>query len=131
MGPPTTRAGSSRSSLPRRPDLAGGGLPADLRLVIEGEEETGSAHLEEWALEHAGELRGADGVFCLDGATEASTRLPRVDLCFAESLGIPPVLTGFANPDCRIHSPDENLDLGHYIKGIEYAAAVLFRLVEA
>ncbi|GEM_PF-662296 len=57
-----------------------GGLPTDLRLVIEGEEETGSAHLEEWALAHPDDLRGADGVFCLDGSIEASTGLPRVDL---------------------------------------------------
>lgn len=325
--------------------LATGGLPADLRLVIEGEEEAGSVHLREWALGHSADLEGTDGVFCLDGSTEASTGLPRVDLfgrgilyvqlsvetaaenvhssravlvhnaawrliealrtikdvasdrvivpgwaddlvpvtdddveyfrekareldpeavrhqhglrgrafpagrsgedlvrafymeptcticgfwagdtspgvlmtavprratakldfrcpprlhagrlaeklrahldrsgyadvemrvisarsqtwhtpntakivrairragldvfgadweaerrgptaegVFAESLGIPPVLTGFANPDCRIHSPDENVDIEYYLKGIEYAAAVLFRLAEA
>ncbi len=60
--------------------LAAEALPVDLRLVIEGEEETGSAHLEEWALAHSADLNGTEGVFCLDGAAEASTLLPRVDL---------------------------------------------------
>jgi len=60
--------------------LAAGGLPVDVRLVIEGEDELGSAHLGDWVLSHAAELRGAEGLFCLDGSTEASSGLPRVDL---------------------------------------------------
>ncbi|HEU5011981.1 MAG TPA: M20/M25/M40 family metallo-hydrolase, partial [Roseiflexaceae bacterium] len=39
---------------------------------------------------------------------------------------MPTVLTGFAQPDCNLHAPDENLDLEHYIKGIKYAAAIMW-----
>ena len=60
----------------------------------------------------------------------AGQRGPTAEGVFAH-LGIPPVLTGFANPDCRIHAPDENLDLKYYVKGIEYTAAIFFRLAEA
>ncbi len=56
---------------------------------------------------------------------------PTAEGVFAESFGIPPVLTGFANPDCRVHSPDENVDIECYLRGVEYAAAVLFRLADA
>jgi acetylornithine deacetylase/succinyl-diaminopimelate desuccinylase-like protein len=56
------------------------GIPVDLRLVLEGEEETGSAHLEGWALAHRKDFEGAAGLFCLDGSVEASTGLPRIDL---------------------------------------------------
>jgi acetylornithine deacetylase/succinyl-diaminopimelate desuccinylase-like protein len=56
------------------------GVPVDLRLVFEGEEETGSAHLEDWALAHRADLEGGAGLFCLDGSVDASSDLPRVDL---------------------------------------------------
>jgi acetylornithine deacetylase/succinyl-diaminopimelate desuccinylase-like protein len=56
------------------------GMPVDLRIVLEGEEETGSAHLEDWALAHRADLEGAAGLFCLDGSVDASSDLPRVDL---------------------------------------------------
>lgn len=39
---------------------------------------------------------------------------------------MPTVLTGFAQPDCNLHAPDENIDLEHYIKGIKYAAAIMW-----
>lgn len=39
---------------------------------------------------------------------------------------MPTVLTGFAQPDCNLHAPDENIDLDHYIKGIKYAAAIMW-----
>ena len=33
------------------------------------------------------------------------------------SMWMPTVLTGFAQPDCNLHAPDESIDLEHYIKG--------------
>lgn len=39
---------------------------------------------------------------------------------------MPTVLTGFAQPDCNLHAPDESIDLEHYIKGIKYAAAIMW-----
>jgi acetylornithine deacetylase/succinyl-diaminopimelate desuccinylase-like protein len=49
---------------------------------------------------------------------------------FYQNFGIPPVLTGFANPDCRIHAPDENLVLDNYIRGIKYGAAIFHRFAQ-
>lgn len=39
---------------------------------------------------------------------------------------MPTVLTGFAQPDCNLHAPNESLDIEHYIKGIKYAAAIMW-----
>lgn len=39
---------------------------------------------------------------------------------------MPTVLTGFAQPDCNLHAPNESIDLAHYIKGIQYAAAIMW-----
>ena len=39
---------------------------------------------------------------------------------------MPTVLTGFAQPDCNLHAPDESIDLEHYRKGIKYAAAIMW-----
>ena len=30
-------------------------------------------------------------------------------------------------PDCNRHAPDENVDIEHYIKGIKYAAAIMWK----
>ena len=38
---------------------------------------------------------------------------------------IPCVLTGFANPGANLHAPNENIKVGHYIKGIKYAAQIM------
>jgi acetylornithine deacetylase/succinyl-diaminopimelate desuccinylase-like protein len=38
---------------------------------------------------------------------------------FIGRLGLPTVITGWALPDCNVHSPDEKLDLVHFHKGIE------------
>ncbi len=40
---------------------------------------------------------------------------------------IPCVLTGFANPGCNLHAPDENVVVARYIQGIHYAAAIMER----
>jgi acetylornithine deacetylase/succinyl-diaminopimelate desuccinylase-like protein len=39
---------------------------------------------------------------------------------------MPTVLTGFAQPDCNLHAPDESIDLEHYFRGIKYAAAIMW-----
>ncbi len=37
---------------------------------------------------------------------------------FITRLGLPTVISGWALPDCNVHSPDEKLDLVHFHKGI-------------
>ena len=37
---------------------------------------------------------------------------------------MPLVLTGFANADCNLHAPDENIVLDDYLRGIAYAATI-------
>ncbi len=37
---------------------------------------------------------------------------------------MPLVLTGFANADCNLHTPDENIVLNDYLRGIAYAATI-------
>jgi acetylornithine deacetylase/succinyl-diaminopimelate desuccinylase-like protein len=39
---------------------------------------------------------------------------------------MPTVLTGFAQPDCNLHAPNENIGLDTYIQGIKYAAAIFW-----
>jgi acetylornithine deacetylase/succinyl-diaminopimelate desuccinylase-like protein len=39
---------------------------------------------------------------------------------------MPTVLTGFAQPDCNLHAPNESVDLDYYILGIKYAAAIMW-----
>jgi acetylornithine deacetylase/succinyl-diaminopimelate desuccinylase-like protein len=38
---------------------------------------------------------------------------------------IPCVLTGFASAGANLHAPNENIHIGHYIKGIKYAATIM------
>lgn len=40
---------------------------------------------------------------------------------------IPCVLTGFANPGCDLHAPDENVVVARYVQGIHYAAEIMER----
>jgi len=46
------------------------------------------------------------------------------------NFGIPNVLTGFSNPDCHIHAPDERLSIDYYMKGIKYGAAIMQAFAE-
>lgn len=39
---------------------------------------------------------------------------------------MPTVLTGFAQPGCNLHAPNENISLDTFIQGIKYAAAILW-----
>ncbi len=68
-------------------------------------------------------------------ATEVFGKPPTVAGVSAEGtilkhVWIPCVLTGFAQPDCNLHAPNENIHLGHYIRGIKYAAAIMQRFGE-
>jgi acetylornithine deacetylase/succinyl-diaminopimelate desuccinylase-like protein len=37
----------------------------------------------------------------------------------------PAVLAGFADPDCRLHAPNENMPVERFIKGIKFAATIM------
>lgn len=67
-------------------------------------------------------IRAAERVFgappVVNGVSAEGTILKHV--------WMPTVLTGFSQPDCNLHAPDENIDLEHYIKGIKYAAAIMW-----
>lgn len=39
---------------------------------------------------------------------------------------MPTTLTGFAQVDCNLHAPNENIDIDHYINGIKYAASIMW-----
>lgn len=56
-----------------------GEVPADLKFLIEGEEEIGSPNLAPWAARNK-ELLEADGMHCLDGSIETGTDVPDVSL---------------------------------------------------
>ncbi|MEX2356309.1 MAG: M20/M25/M40 family metallo-hydrolase [Thermaerobacterales bacterium] len=57
-----------------------GAPPVHVKMVIEGEEETGSEHLESWALNNRRLLDDVQGLHCLDGHVEASNGMPRVTI---------------------------------------------------
>ena len=64
-------------------------------------------------------------------ATLVFGRLPIVNGVSAEGtilrhVWMPTALTGFAQPDCNLHAPNESVDLEHYIRGIKYAAAIMW-----
>ena len=56
-----------------------GEVPANLKFLIEGEEEIGSPNLGPWA-ERNKALLAADGMHCLDGSVETGTDVPDVSL---------------------------------------------------
>ena len=56
-----------------------GEVPANLKFLIEGEEEIGSPNLAAWAARNK-ELLAADGMHCLDGSIETGTEVPDVSL---------------------------------------------------
>lgn len=63
-------------------------------------------------------------------ATEVYGEPPIVNGVSAEGailrhVWIPCVLTGFANPGCNLHAPDENIRVDKFIQGIKYAAAIM------
>jgi acetylornithine deacetylase/succinyl-diaminopimelate desuccinylase-like protein len=67
-------------------------------------------------------IRAAEQVFgappVVNGVSAEGTILKHV--------WMPTVLTGFAQPDCNLHAPNESIDLEHYVKGIKYAAAIMW-----
>jgi acetylornithine deacetylase/succinyl-diaminopimelate desuccinylase-like protein len=80
--------------------------PVNVKLVFEGEEETGSEHLETWVLEHRDRLEGIDGLHCLDGTVEASTQRPRLNLHGRGMIYVDLVVQG---PRTDVHSGRANL----------------------
>lgn len=56
-----------------------GDVPANLKFMIEGEEEIGSPNLAAWAAKNK-TLLEADGMHCLDGSIETGTDVPDVSL---------------------------------------------------
>lgn len=77
-----------------------GEVPANLKFLIEGEEEIGSPNLAAWA-EANKELLAADGMHCLDGSIETGTNVPDVSLGLKSVLFVELIARG-ANRD--IHS---------------------------
>jgi acetylornithine deacetylase/succinyl-diaminopimelate desuccinylase-like protein len=69
-------------------------------------------------------------------ATSIFDRAPVVTGLSAEGtilqhVAMPLVLTGFANADCNLHAPDENIRITDYIRGIKYAAAIMEKFAHA
>ncbi|NLE77452.1 MAG: M20/M25/M40 family metallo-hydrolase [Chloroflexi bacterium] len=67
----------------------------------------------------------------IKAATTVFGKLPVVHGVSAEGtilkhVWMPTVFTGFAQPDCNLHAPNESVDLEHYIKGVKYAAAIMW-----
>ena len=77
-----------------------GEVPANLKFLIEGEEEIGSPNLAAWA-EQNKDLLAADGMHCLDGSIETGTEVPDVSLGLKSVLFVELIARG-ANKD--IHS---------------------------
>ncbi|WP_044086062.1 hypothetical protein [Lewinella cohaerens] len=44
---------------------------------------------------------------------------------FVETLGVPAVIVPLVNPDNNQHSPDENLMLSNYFRGVEVCYSIL------
>jgi acetylornithine deacetylase/succinyl-diaminopimelate desuccinylase-like protein len=49
---------------------------------------------------------------------------------FQSVLDVPVLITGFSLPDCNMHAPNENLDLGNFYKGIEAVGTYLVKMAE-
>lgn len=49
---------------------------------------------------------------------------------FIDRLGLPTVISGWALPDCNVHSPNEKLDLAHFHKGIHAVMRFWERMAE-
>jgi acetylornithine deacetylase/succinyl-diaminopimelate desuccinylase-like protein len=67
----------------------------------------------------------------IEAAALVFGKLPVVNGVSAEGtilkhVWMPTVMTGFAQPDCNLHAPDESVDLEHYIRGVKYAAAIMW-----
>lgn len=77
-----------------------GEVPANLKFLIEGEEEIGSPNLAAWAAANK-DLLAADGMHCLDGSIETGTNVPDVSLGLKSVLFVELIARG-ANKD--IHS---------------------------
>ena len=43
----------------------------------------------------------------------------------------PAVLAGYADPDCRLHAPNENIPVDRFFKGIKFAATIMDEYAKA
>lgn len=98
---------------------AGGGLPVDLKVFIEGEEEIGSPHLEEFLVDHAGRLAAdaaviSDSEFFADGVPSITT-----------------ALRGLAYVELTVRGPSQDLHSGVHGGAVRNPANVLAALVAA
>jgi len=99
-------------------------------------DEQGFAHIE-IALDHMPEppfkisVREDISQAVIRAAQRIYGKMPVVNGVSAEGtivqhVWMPTVMTGFAQPDCNLHAPDENIDLEHFVRGIKYAAAIMW-----
>lgn len=96
-----------------------GKLPINLKLIIEGEEEVGSEHLEDVLREHASLLR-ADYV-CVSDTAMFGRGIP--SLCVG--------LRGLAYFEIRVHGPRTDVHSGSFGGGIANPANVLAKILAA
>ena len=50
------------------------------------------------------------------------------DYVFTKILGVPAIVTPYANADEANHAPNENIEIGLFINGIRTGAALLWEL---
>lgn len=79
-----------------------GGLPVNVKVLVEGEEEVGSPHLDEVVAEYAGDLR-ADLVYTSDGPVQ-DTAYP--EICFG--------VRGMLYIELRATGPSRDVHSGHW-----------------
>lgn len=96
-----------------------GALPINLKVVIEGEEEVGSAHLEAFLVEHRAEL-DADVIVVSDTAMLGPDQPA---LCYA--------LRGILYTEIEVQGPAADLHSGHYGGAVANPANVLCAMIAA
>jgi acetylornithine deacetylase/succinyl-diaminopimelate desuccinylase-like protein len=96
-----------------------GGLPINLKLVLEGEEEVGSEHLEAYLVEHRKEL-DADVIVVSDTAMLGPDQPA---LCYG--------LRGILYTEIEVRGPIADLHSGHYGGAVANPANVLCAIVAA
>lgn len=83
---------------------AGGGMPANVKFITEGEEEIGSIHLGPF-IEANPELVRADAMHCLDGGVHPSAMVPDIDLGLKSVLFVELVARGAKSDIHSLNAP--------------------------